>query len=267
MARFLGLPSWACALGIGMASLVFVGDAGDVEARRKSSRVRRADECKAPPVVSPQEQDKALGHYDSALTHWESKEWDRARSDFQNAYNITKLPDLLINLALVSKKQGKLNDSIGYLEAYIENCPNAPDLDKARQKIDELKIAIAIEAGKNPTRTVKASLPPTPAIALMATGAGLLIMGIGLGSAALVNSHEVSSPDNRTKWWTQDLQALETAGQRMATAAYTFDAIGVAALTAGVIWTGVFYAQGNTGLSLAIGPKSGGLGAVVLGRF
>jgi hypothetical protein len=101
----------------------------------------------------------------------------------------------------------------------------------------------------------------------MATGAGLLIMGIGLGSAALVNSHEVSSPDNRTKWWTQDLQALETAGQRMATAAYTFDAIGVAALTAGVIWTGVFYAQGNTGLSLAIGPKSGGLGAVVLGRF
>ena len=65
-------------------------------------------------------------------------------------------------------------------------------------------------------------------------------MGIGLGGAALVNSHEVSSPDNRTKWWTQDLQALETAGQRMATAAYTFDAIGVAALTAGVIWTGVF---------------------------
>ena len=85
----------------------------------------------------------------------------------------TKLPDLLINLALVSEKQGKLNDSIGYLEAYIENCPNAPDLDKARQKIDELKIAIAIEAGKNPTRTVKTSLPPTPAIALMATGAGL----------------------------------------------------------------------------------------------
>lgn len=265
MSRFRGIPGWARALGIGLFGLLLLGDVGNADARRRSRRERRADECKAPPVVPPQDQEKAMRFYDSALIYWESKEWDRARSDFQNAYNITKLPDFLINLALVSEKQRKFNDSIGYLEAYIDNCPNAPDLEKARQKVDELKIAIALDAGN--TRTVKASLPPTPAIALMATGAGLVIMGIGLGSAALVNAHQVSSPDNRTKWWTQDLQALETSGQRMATAAYALDAVGVAALTAGVIWTGVFYAQGNTGLSLALVPKSGGMGGFVLGRF
>ncbi|MBP6608936.1 MAG: hypothetical protein KA258_05075, partial [Deltaproteobacteria bacterium] len=74
--------------------------------------------------------------YDSGVIYWESKEWDRARSDFQNAYNLTKLPDFLLNLALVSEKQRKFNDSIGYLEAYIDNCPKAADLDKARQKVD-----------------------------------------------------------------------------------------------------------------------------------
>ena len=53
----------------------------------------------------------------------------------------------------------------------------------------------------------------------------------------------------------------------MQTAAFTLDAIGVAALTAGVIWTGVYYAQGNTGLSLALAPRSGGASAVIIGRF
>lgn len=267
MARMRALPTWVGLLGIGVAGLLLMGDAGNAEARRHKRRERRTDECKAPPVVSPADQEKAMRFYDSAVIYWESKEWNRARSDFQNAYNISKLPDFLINLALVSEKQRKFNDSIGYLEGYIDNCPNAPDLDKARQKIEDLRIAQAIEEGKNPPRTVKASLPPWPAIALMASGAGLLIAGVGLGGGAISKSHLISDPDNRTKLWSVDLQDIETAGQRMQTAAFTLDAIGVAALTAGVIWTGVYYAQGNTGLSLALAPRSGGGSAFILGRF
>jgi len=250
-----------------MASLLLLGGEGVAEARRHKRRERRADECKTPPIVSSTDQEKAMRFYDSAVIYWESKEWDRARSDFQNAYNLTKLPDFLINLALVSEKQRKFNDSIGYLEAYIDNCQNAPDLDKARQKIDELRIAQAIEGGNNPPSTVKASLPPWPALALMGTGAGLLIMGIGFGGGAIAKSHLITNPDNRAKWWTTELQDSEASGQRMATAAYALDAIGAATLAAGVIWTGIYYAQGNTGLSLALAPRPGGAGAFVLGRF
>lgn len=267
MARMRQFPTWIGVCATGVASFLFFSDLHNAEARRHKRRERHADECKAPPAVPPAEQEKAMRFYDSAVIYWESQDWNRARSDFQNAYNISKLPDFLINLALASERQKKFNDSIGYLESYVDNCPKAADLEKVRQKIDDLRIAQAIEEGKNPPRTVKASLPPWPAMALMGSGAGLLILGIGLGGGAIVRSHEVSSIDNRTKPWSLDLQAVEKEGQRMQTAAFTLDAIGVAALAAGVIWTGVYYAQGNTGLSLALAPRSGGGSAFILGRF
>ena len=267
MARTRVLPSWVGLLGIGVASLLLIGGESDAEARRHRRRERHVDEFRTPPAVSSEDKEKAMRFYDSGVIYWESKEWDRARSDFQNAYNLTKLPDFLLNLALVSEKQRKFNDSIGYLEAYIDNCPKAADLDKARQKVDDLRIAQAIEEGKNPPRTIKASLPPWPAIALMASGAGLLIVGAGLGGGAIAQSNYVSDPVHRAKLWSVELQDAESLGLKMQTASYTLDAVGVAALAAGVIWTGVYYAQGNTGLSLAVAPNPGGAGAFVLGRF
>lgn len=252
---------------VGFVGFWLLGDVQVSEARRRHRRERKADECKPPPTIAQQDQDKAMRFYDSAVIYWESKDWDHARSDFQNAYNITKLPDFLINLALVSERQRKFNDSIGFFESYIDNCPNAADLDKVKQKIDELKIAIAIQAGEKPAGEVKGSLPPIPAIALMAGGGAFLLTGIGLGSGALAQSKQVSAPENRGQAWNSELQGVESSGQKLATSSYVLSAIGGAALAAGVVWTGVYYARGNTGLSLALVPQNNGLGALVLGRF
>ena len=215
---------WVCRLGLVLLGLALLLETGSAEARRKR-RQRRVDECAAPPTITQPEQDKAMRFYDSAVIYWESKDWDRARSDFQNAYNITRLPDFLINLALVAEKQRKFNDAVRFLDDYIEACPRASDLDKVEQKKAEMKISQAIEAGERPAGTVKGSLPPIPAIALMATGAALLITGVGLGSAALATSQQVGSPENRGTPWSAALQAKEVAGQRMATTSYVFDSI------------------------------------------
>lgn len=84
-------------------------------------------------------------------------------------------------------------------------------------------------------------------------GAALLVVGIGLGGAALAAHRQVQSAPEGTLF---DLE-LHRRGQALGSAAIAFDVIGAAALGAGVVWTGLWLYQrrpASQALLVPIGP-------------
>jgi tetratricopeptide (TPR) repeat protein len=250
-----------CAVLVSLAVLALADH--PAEARRYGRRVRRQDECRITTSPSQGDSDKAKRYYESGVIYYDTKDYAKARTEFQSAYDISKDPEFLINLSAVASKQKLYKDAIGFLEQYIDECPNAPDTFSARQRVDDLRIAEAIEEGEKPP-LVKRRRLPVPALALMGGGLGVLIVGIGLGAGALADAGQIQSPTNQNLVFDSGLQAVETRGKVLEATAITLDVVGGLAIAAGAIWTGVFY-QRRDGLTLSLAPQPGG--ALVLGRF
>ncbi len=191
------------------------------------------------------------------MIYYDTKDYTKAKTEFQNAYDISHLPDFLINLAQVSAKLDQPADAVKYLETYVQECPGAPDAPLARQRIEDLRIAQAIKEGEKPPPT-PLRLPPAPALALMGVGAGLLIVGAGLGGGAIAASKQVGDPANHNTLFNTDLQSAERRGRALEGAAIAFDVLGALSLVSGVAWTASWLYEQKTGLSLALTPRFGG---------
>lgn len=248
-----------------MLYLIGVGWMGDAHARSYKRRERSMNECRSSVEPNQQDMDKARRYYESGILYYEDKQYQKARQEFQSAYDISHLPDFLINLYTVCVKLDQYKDAIKYLEDYIQECPNAPDVQAARQKLDDLKIAQAIkESGEKPPPP-KPVWPPKAALVLMGAGAGMLLIGASVGGGALTAAGEVSDPKNQGTAYTEGLKSAEGRGKALEATAITFDVIGALALGAGAIWTGAWYYERKTGFSLTAAPRPGGL--VLFGSF
>lgn len=236
----------------------------NVEARKYRQRVRAQDECKTTYKATPAEVDKARRYYESAIIYYDTKDYAKAREEFQGAYDTSKDPEFLINLSAVAAKQQQYKDAIKFLEQYIDECPNAPDTFAARSRVDDLRIAQAIQEGEKPPMKKPVRLPPTPALALMGAGVGAVIIGAGLGGGALADARQLDNPANQNRVYDAELQSIAARGKALQNAGITFDVIGGAALAAGIIWTLVWNSQ-RDGLTLSLAPQPGG--AVIGGTF
>lgn len=234
------------------------------EARSHKRRERDVYECKPATQPSKEDLERANRYWDSGFIFYASKEYDKARSDFENAYNLTKSPDFLINLSKVCEKLSDYACAIKNLEAYLQECPGAPDAPTARQRLDDYRVAQAIKEGeKPPVKPVR--LPPTPSLVLMGAGAALLITGAGLGGASIAASKDVSSASHQNQPFSVALQATEKRGRALESAAIALDVIGAIALGVGVAWTASWAYEQKNGLSLALAPTAGGF--VLSGRY
>jgi tetratricopeptide (TPR) repeat protein len=241
---------------------MLTGCVATAEARKYGRRVRAQDECKIVSSPTIADNDRAKRYYESAVIYYDTKDYPKAREEFQKAHDISKDPEFLVNLSAVAAKQKEYQAAIKYLEQYIDECPNAPDTFSARQRVDDLKIALAIQEGEKPRK--KFHWPPTPALALMGAGLGAILIGAGLGGGALSDSARVGSLTNQNQVFNAELQQVASRGKALQGAAIFFDVVGGVALATGIIWTGVWY-QRRDGLSLSLAPQPGGI--LALGRF
>ncbi len=236
----------------------------NVFARSYKRREREKYECRPAQAPSSTALEKARRLWESGMIYYDAKEYQKARDDFQTAYEISRLPDFLINLAQVCAKLEQHADAIKYLETYVQECPGAPDVPIARQRIDDLRIAQAIKEGEQPPPRPVLK-PPRPALALLGSGAVLLIIGAGLGGAAIVAGKRVGDVSNQNMVFSVDLQNTERRGRAMEGAAIGLDVIGGLALGVGGIWALSWLYEQKTGMSLTLSPRASGL--ALLGRF
>jgi tetratricopeptide (TPR) repeat protein len=236
----------------------------DAHARAYKRREREKYECRPSQEPASADIDKAQRLWESGMIYYDAKDYQKSRADFQSAYDISHLPDFLINLAQVTAKLELFNEAIKFLEAYIQECPGAPDVPLASQRIEELRIDQGMREGEKP-RPKPVHLPPKGALALMGTGAVLLVVGLGLGGGAILAAHQVSNPANQNMFFSPALQQAEVQGQQLQNAGIACDVLGALALIPGAIWAGAWLYEQKTGMSLTLAPRMGGL--VLTGGF
>lgn len=257
MSRFLPIERVGMALALLGAGSLMCDSLPNADARHRMRREREKYECRPSQEAANADLEKARRLWESGMIYYDTKDYQKAKSEFQNAYDISHLPDFLINLAQTSAKLDQPGDALKYLETYVQECPGAPDAPLARQRIEDLRIAQAIKEGEKPP-PAPVRLPPKPALALMGSGAALLIIGAGLGGAAIAAGKHVGNPANHNTVFNIDLQNAERRGRALEGAAIAFDVLGALALVSGAAWTASWLYEQKTGLSLALSPRLGG---------
>src|SRR5690349_4646674 len=67
------------------------------EARSYKRRERQQYECRPSQEPPNADLDKARRLWESGMIYYDAKEWGKSRADFQVAYDLSHLPDFLIN--------------------------------------------------------------------------------------------------------------------------------------------------------------------------
>lgn len=223
-----------------------------------SARAASPEEIRAPPVSKEgREMDLAAQHFASGAKLYQANKFEAARVEFEAAYLLSHEPDLLHNLSLTAEQQGKPLDALRYAERYLEARRaelSERELDETEGRILRLrKRAAASEqatppALSNPAERTPATpaatlaerpiaterhRPPAGSLALLGSGAALLLAGIGCGAGALVTQSAVHDPQGV---YASDYDALVKRGQGLSTAAIALDVVGGVALAGGAVW-------------------------------
>lgn len=215
----------------------------------------------AAPTLSPEEERIAQEHYRNGAEFFRSGKYAQARTEFEAAYGLTKLPDLLYNLAKVEEKEGNKEKEAAYLQQYLASNPEDAAAVQAR-------LALIKPAGG-------ADLPkfPVAAAGIMAGGLAALVVGFACGGAALSTARQIEDPANYNKQFTPELINLQESGKRLNTAAILFDVVGGLALAGGGAWIGYWYYQRHQAKK-ALAPKTaflpigpGSLGFSLIGSY
>jgi tetratricopeptide (TPR) repeat protein len=208
---------------------------------------------------SAEETSAAEQHYQAGAKFYQAANYPAARLEFEAAYQLTHLPDLLYNLAQVAQKQGRSADELRYWEEYLATNPK--DVDEVRSRLEQLRKEHP-ELTQKPSSATPSSPPPSaahplpvPALGLAIGGAAALIIGVGCGSAALAAANSVANPANTGMPFTPALYNTQERGKQLNVAAITFDVVGGAALAAGGAWLGYWIYQREKQKKAAAAPK------------
>lgn len=216
----------------------------------------------APSPATPEALQESKRHFDKGAALYEVGKYEAAHGEFREAYRLSHLPDLLFNLSRTSEMMGRPSAAVQYLELYLQENPNPADRASVEADIARLRKlegparspvkppgqpdktdAIEKGTGAGAAGGTGAVVPPAtgpqpqrlplwPGLAMLGTGAGFLIIGIGLGVGAQNAATQAAVPMANGKFD----KGLDQRGKDLNAAAITFDVLGALALGAGAGW-------------------------------
>jgi tetratricopeptide (TPR) repeat protein len=242
----------------------------------------------APPL------DEAKLHFKKGDEHYARKEYDLAITEFKRAYELSKLPLILFNIAQAYRLKGDVRQALAYYEDYLRLDPAAPSRGQVEKRIEELERAIAEEDQKNQpppppiTTTPPVVTPPSPPVEppplveeeVVSPGRGLRIAGIataGAGVALATTSvlfalkargyyDEVSQlSDDGGQWSPAQAEKLDRADRHKLTATLLGIGGGAAVIGGGVLYYLGWRAGRHAGVAIA--PTAGGVMLTIASPF
>jgi tetratricopeptide (TPR) repeat protein len=102
--------------------------------------------------------DLARRHFDSGVAYLEESDYDNALKAFQKAYELSKRPEILLNLATVYERKSDLPAAVAALKGYLEAAPQGEHAPTVQLRIQNLEKRVQ-EQDKNAAGTP----PPAPA--------------------------------------------------------------------------------------------------------
>jgi tetratricopeptide (TPR) repeat protein len=185
---------------------------------------------------------------------YDEGDFETALARFRRAYDLTKSPDLLYNIATVSDRMRRDEEALEAYEGYLSERPGSPDREHVEGRIEVLRAAIeaqrraaleaeleARQAAIEAAAKVKAERPLTQYVG---PGPGPWIT-IGVGSASIVtgavllglgihDQNEVSDAPAGASF--ADYENMVDRGPRRTKAGAALMGIGAAGIIGGVIW-------------------------------
>lgn len=167
----------------------------------------------------------AASHYEQGTKFFEAENFAAARVEFEAAYNLTKQPDLLYNIALSFEREGLAREALAGYRRYLAAKPD----EATQQKV--AKLAAQLE----PSQAALTSAPPVTQPAekkrsgariasyvLLGAGAAITVVGCALLGVTASQARSIESqPRNST-----DLQLALDQRARMESASIALLVIG-----------------------------------------
>lgn len=172
----------------------------------------------------------ALGQalFQKGQAYYSEGRYSAAWVEFQSAYQIVKLPDLLFNIARCEVKMGKAADAARHFREFLAAKPEDPEAENIRRQIQDLE---------TPKRPVSPPPPPpkrsvVPWAALATGGVGVLLAGAGAGTLGAANA-EYRMLQNQCG--TSCERAATETGRLQSAVGYSLSALGFAALASAAV--------------------------------
>ena len=119
------------------------------------------------PAGAQSDDENARRHFESGAAYLQQSDYENALREFQSAYALSKRPPLLLNIANVFERMGKLQEAVDALTKYLEEDPKSPERTTHETRIANLKKRIeAMPPPPAPPATaatpMTSSAPPAP---------------------------------------------------------------------------------------------------------
>lgn len=221
--------------------------------------------------------DEARGAFAAGQAAYSAGRFAEALDYFERAYELTREPDLLYNIATVHDRLRHDAQALEAYRGYLEARPDAED----RANI-EARIAVLEEAARSETQAPPAEVEPeaqAEAEAELASGEAIetapsrasgagpapwIVVGVGgaflvAGVALLVVTQvDLDAVSSGTRW--ADIEGAYDRVPILSATGWSLAGAGLAAIAGGLIWAAV---GNNGGTEVAIGPS----GVLVRGTF
>jgi len=121
------------------------------------------------PLGAQSDDENARRHFESGAAYLQRSDYENALREFQAAYALSRRPPLLLNIANVYERMGKLQEAVDALSKYLEEDPKSPERTTHETRIANLKKRIEAmpQPAPAPASAVSAA-PPTPPPATVA---------------------------------------------------------------------------------------------------
>lgn len=106
----------------------------------------------------------ARRHFESGVAYLEESDYDSAVTAFQKAYDLSKRPEILLNLATVHERRGDLPSAIAALRAYLAAAPAGEHAEAVKLRVQNIEKRLEEqEKAKSAPEPAPAPPPPAPA--------------------------------------------------------------------------------------------------------
>lgn len=117
---------------------------------------------------APTPDDLARRHFESGAAYFQEGDYENALRAYQKAYELSKRPLILVNIANVHERTGQLPLAVEALRAYIAAAPDAADVETVRLRIANIEKRIAAEPAPSASAAPSAAPVPTSSSAPVA---------------------------------------------------------------------------------------------------
>ncbi len=121
----------------------------------------------APPASAQSSSDDlARRHFESGVAYLEESDYDSALVAFQKAYDLSKRPEILLNLATVQERKGDLTAAVAALHAYLDAAPEGEHMTTVKLRLQNLDKRRTEQAERKPAPAEPPPAPPPPTTAV-----------------------------------------------------------------------------------------------------